>query len=213
MNKTNLIIIGGGGHAKACIDVIISTNQYNIIGYLGNEETLDPKYGVPYLGDDTLIEEYVNSASFLITVGQIKSSEIRKRIFTKLNDLNAAIATVISKHAIVSKYATIGRGTIVMHSAIIQANVIVGENCIINDRALLEHDVIVDCNCHISTGVILNGEVTISNNSFIGSGAIVNQKIIVGNNVIIGSGALVNRNVDDFTVVYGNPAKVKALNE
>ena len=40
MNKTNnLILIGGGGHAKACYDVILLENKFNVVGYLDKSET------------------------------------------------------------------------------------------------------------------------------------------------------------------------------
>ena len=30
----NLILIGGGGHAKACLDVVLTTKIFNVIGYI-----------------------------------------------------------------------------------------------------------------------------------------------------------------------------------
>ncbi len=34
MNKPNIILIGGGGHCKACIDVIEQENKYTIAGII-----------------------------------------------------------------------------------------------------------------------------------------------------------------------------------
>ena len=48
MLKQDIIIIGGGGHAKACIDIIESTGLYNILGYVDREETLDSKFNVNF---------------------------------------------------------------------------------------------------------------------------------------------------------------------
>ncbi len=207
MIKKNLILIGGGGHAKACIDVINSTEQFNIIGYFDFKETLEPKFGVEYLGNDSSIEKYIGKAEFIITVGQIKSPLIRTQIFDKLVSLKADIATIISKSAIVSKYSNIAKGTIVMHSVIIQANVSVGVNCIINDKVLLEHDVNIGNHCHVSTGAILNGEVSIGNSSFIGSGAVLKNGICVGELAVVGLGSVVINNIEDNQVYVGNPAK------
>ncbi len=207
MNKKDLILIGGGGHAIACIDVIQSTNQFNIIGYLDIKETIDSKFGIPYLGDDSKIENYIQQSAFIITVGQIKSPVIRTKIFDKLNSVGAEIATIISKHAIVSKYSKIGKGTIVMHSVILQSNTEIGENCIINDRVLIEHDSIVGNYCHISTGAILNGAVTIGDNSFVGSGAVLKNGITIGNEVVIGLGSVVLNNISNNQICVGNPAK------
>ena len=36
MNKKKIILIGGGGHCKSCIDVIESNNMFDIAGIVEN---------------------------------------------------------------------------------------------------------------------------------------------------------------------------------
>lgn len=209
MNKESIILVGGGGHAKACIDVILATDKYNIIGYFDIKESLDAKFGIPYLGPDSEINQYISKASFLITVGQINDPSIRIKLFNKLKALNAQLPVIISPFAYVSKFAIIGEGTIVMHGAIIQFNTEIGANCIINDKALIEHDAKVGKNCHVSTGAILNGDVVVMDNVFIGSGSVLKNGISISNNVIVGSGSNVVNDILDNNIVFGNPAKFK----
>jgi maltose O-acetyltransferase len=52
------------------------------------------------------------------------------------------------------------------------------------------------------------GRVTIGNDVFIGSGSIILPGIKIGDNVIIGAGSVVTKNVEQGTIVAGNPAKV-----
>ena len=207
MDKENLILIGGGGHARACLDVVLSTNLYNVLGYFDLTETLDKKFNLPYLGNDKEIEKYINTTSFLITVGQIQNPEIRVRIFEKLKSLNAKLPVIVSNNAYVSPYARIAEGTIVMHGVVIQCNASIGYNCIINDKALIEHDAFVGNHCHISTGVILNGDVSVSDKVFIGSASVIKNGVYISNNVIIGSGSNVINDVEGNKIVVGNPAK------
>lgn len=49
--------------------------------------------------------------------------------------------------------------------------------------------------------------VTIGENSFIGAGAIVLPGATIGKNCIIGAGAVVKGNIDDHSIMAGNPAK------
>ncbi len=207
MNKENLILVGGGGHAKACIDVILSTNKYNIIGYLDLSESLSPKYNIPYLGTDNEMGKYISNSSFLITVGQINNPNVRIKLFEQLKKNNAKLPVIISSNAYVSPHASIAEGTIIMHGAVVQFNASIGMNCIINDKALVEHDATVGNHCHISTGAILNGDVSIANNVFIGSGAVLKNGIQIGANVVVGSGSNVIHTIDDNKTVAGNPAK------
>ena len=41
MNKKEIIIIGAGGHAKSCIDVIEQEGKYDIVGLIGVENEED----------------------------------------------------------------------------------------------------------------------------------------------------------------------------
>ncbi|MGZ3929763.1 MAG: PglD-related sugar-binding protein, partial [Mucilaginibacter sp.] len=75
MPKKPLILIGGGGHCKSCIDVIESANEWEIIGILdGNMKPGDNVLNYSVVGDDSDIDKLIkNDYFFFITVGQIKS--------------------------------------------------------------------------------------------------------------------------------------------
>lgn len=51
-------------------------------------------------------------------------------------------------------------------------------------------------------------KVTIGNDVWIGMRVIIMPGITIGNGVIIGSGAIVTKDVPDFTIVAGVPAKI-----
>ena len=168
-----IILIGGGGHCKSCIDVIEQSCKYKI------EAILDPYVKGSLLGypiiskNDEHIEELVKQDYyFLITLGQIKTAKRRVEIYKLLKQYQAKIATVISPLAYVSKHATIKEGTIIMHHALVNAGALVEENSIINSKALIEHDAIIRKHSHISTGAIINGGVEVLKESFFGSGAV-----------------------------------------
>jgi sugar O-acyltransferase (sialic acid O-acetyltransferase NeuD family) len=146
--------------------------------------------GYPVLGGDDEVAKYVSSnAEFLITVGQIKSAEVRKKIYNNLVALKAQFATVVSLRAYVSQHAKIGAGTIIMHDALVNAGAVVGAQCIINTKALIEHDAKVSDFCHISTGAIVNGNVTVQESVFLGSQAVTLQGITVEAGKVIPAGS------------------------
>ena len=177
--KEKLILIGGGGHCKSCIDVIEQTDQYEIDGILDKTELVGQKVlGYEIIGTDKKIEKLATEGfCFLITVGQIRSSAIRVTLFDKLMECNAKIATIISPRAYVSKHARVGVGTIVMHHAMINADADIGKNCIINTKALIEHDVQIENHCHISTSAVINGGGVIKEGSFFGSNAVSKEHV------------------------------------
>lgn len=175
----NLILLGGGGHCKSCIDVIEQEGKYSITGILDDKELLGQNVlGYKFIGVDADIDKFATKGyTFLITVGQIKTSTIRKKLFSLLSKSNAHVATVISPRAYVSKHANIGKGTIIMHDVLVNASASVGKNCIINSKALIEHDTIIEDFCHISTSAVLNGGVRIKEGTFFGSNAVSKEYI------------------------------------
>ena len=43
MSKSEIILIGAGGHAISCIDIIEQQDKFKIAGLIGNEEELGKK--------------------------------------------------------------------------------------------------------------------------------------------------------------------------
>ena len=175
--KPEIILIGGGGHCKACIDVIEAEERFQIKGILDFPELVGSKIlDYEIIGTDNDLPKFVKKVNnFLITVGQIKSAEKRTELFKMVKNAGGTLPAIISPKAYMAKTARIGEGSIVMHQALVNANAQVGANCIINSKALIEHDAIVGDNCHISTGAIINGDVTVGNECFVGSGAVTVQ--------------------------------------
>lgn len=195
--KQKIILIGGGGHCKSCIDVIEQKETFQIAGIVDLPEKLHQKilgYEIIATDDDLpqMLNEYEN---FLITLGQIKSPDKRIRIFQTLREIGAKLPVTISPLAYVSKHAKIGDGTIIMHHALINAGAKIGENCIINTKALIEHDAIIGDHCHIATGAIINGGVKVGSGIFFGSNAVCKEYIEIVEQTVIGCGAKITRDL------------------
>ena len=206
MSKPSLILIGAGGHARSCIDVIEHLGNFNIAGLTGTEEELHNELiGYPIIGTDNDLPDLAKKYEYaLITVGQIQSSTLRQRLYKKVEELGFLLPSIVSPIAHVSSHAVIGNGSIIMHGAIINANAKVGKNCIINSNALIEHDANIEDNCHISTGAIVNGGVSIGLGSFIGSGSVIKQGITLGRECIVGMGLSIRHDHADKSKILTN---------
>lgn len=209
MELCKLILIGGGGHCKSCIEVIESTGMYEIVGILDVKE----KVGHSVLGytiidvDDAIVKYVNNEVAFLITIGQIKNAALRVKLYNKLKENGARLATVISENAVVSRRCSVGEGSIIMHGAKLNADVSIGVNCIINTNANIEHECMVGNHVHISTNTVLNGNCVVGDMTFIGSGTTVVQSMEIGKDVVIGAGAVVNKFCEDKSTYIGNPIR------
>jgi sugar O-acyltransferase (sialic acid O-acetyltransferase NeuD family) len=195
-----IILLGGGGHCKSCIDVIESEKKYTIKGIF--EKKRKKKFLLNY---KIFSESYLNKTQTrnnyaIVTVGQIKNYKIRVELFYKIKNLGFRIPSIVSPLAYVSKHAVIGQGTIVMHGAVVNAGAVIGDNCIINTNSLIEHDVIIGNHTHISTEATINGGVVINDKVFIGSRAIIKNNITIGEGSIIGAGLYIKKNLNKNTL-------------
>lgn len=196
--KNSLILIGGGGHCKSCIDVIEQEGSYAIAGILDKAELVGTQiFDYSIIGTDEEIARLAINHYFLITVGQIKSPATRVAIYAKLKEAGAKIAAIISPRAYISRHARLGEGSIVMHGAIVNASATIGNNCIINSHALVEHDAIIHDHCHIATGAIINGGVEVKEQTFIGSRVMAREYISIGAKSFVAGGVNIYRDLPD----------------
>lgn len=211
MNKP-LILIGGGGHCKSVIEAAESAG-YQIMGVLDMPEDVGKEIlSTKVIGTDDDIPQYIDKAEFVITVGFIKNPAIRIKLYNKVKEAGGKLATIIASTAYVSKYATIGEGTVVMHQAFVNAGAKVGNNVILNTFTNVEHDAVIGDQCHISTGTMVNGDCKVGTNCFIGSQSVLANAITIGDDIVIGAGSLVRKSISEKGIYYGNPAilKIKA---
>jgi len=205
MSKPNLILIGAGGHARACIEVIEQHGKYQIAGLVGRQEEMHTRHlGYSVIATDADLAELAKEYQYgFIALGQIRSPDRRIRLFSMTKELGFQLPVVISPTAHVSRHATIGTGTTIMHGATVNAGAKVGNNCIINTQAIIEHDAIVGDNCHVSTGAILNGGVRIGAGSFVGSGSVIKEGVSIGKWCLVGMGLSVRHNQGDHAQYVG----------
>lgn len=192
----SLVLVGGGGHCKAAIDVIEASNKL-IAGVVELSEcSIRSVLGYQVIGCDGDLPALVErGCEVFITIGQIKSALPRKAAYEYARKIGARIPLIVSPYARVSQHATLGHGTLVMHGAVVNPEAHIGDNVIINSMALVEHDVIIGNHCHIATGARVNGNVEIGSGVFIGSGAIIKNGVQIGPDAIIGAGVCVKSNV------------------
>lgn len=132
-------------------------------------------------------------------------------------------------NAQVREQAIIGENVIISKDAYIGTGVRVGNNSKIQNSALVYEPAIIDDGVFIGPGVILtndhfpravNSDLTLKSGSdweivgvhvgtgaAIGAGAICIAPLSVGKWATIGAGSVVTKNVPDFALVVGNPAR------
>jgi acetyltransferase-like isoleucine patch superfamily enzyme len=102
-------------------------------------------------------------------------------------------------------------------ASFINAGVVMGGGCrfgagvLINRSASIGHHTVLDDWVSIGPGAILSGNVRIGAHSMIGAGAILQSNIRLGANVRVAAGSVVRKDVEDNSIVSGNPGKAMRM--
>jgi sugar O-acyltransferase (sialic acid O-acetyltransferase NeuD family) len=209
VSTKDLILIGAGGHARACIEVIEQSGEFQIKGLVGlSHEVGAERLGYKVLATDSELTQLAHEFTYaIISIGQIISSAHRVRLYNLALNAGFTLPTIISPLAKVSRHASVGMGTIIMHGAIIGPGVTIGDNCIINSGVILEHDTIVEDNCHLSTRSTINGNVSVGEGTFVGSASVIKAGITIGANSLVGMGQIVRKSLPTDSKFLGEFTK------
>lgn len=194
-----VVIIGGGGHAKVLLDCIEEENKYKINCILDD----DPKIH-SLLHYNVFRLNHSESIPLLKSIIAIGNCNIRHRIAT---EINLEFFTSIHPKAVVSKYARVGKGSQIFAGSIINSGATIGNHCIINTGTIVEHDCEIRDYVHISPNTSIGGAVKIGEGTHIGIGTSIIQNVQIGRNVIVGAGAVVISDLPDNCTAVGIPAK------
>ncbi len=93
-SATAILLLGGGGHCNACIDVIETSGTHHIVGIVQPPAAgREPVLGYPIVGcDEDLPALLAHTPQALVTIGQITRPEIRMRLFHLLKTHGAEAA-------------------------------------------------------------------------------------------------------------------------
>lgn len=113
---------------------------------------------------------------------------------------------VIGDYNTIREYVTLNRATaaeeatVIGHNNLLMAYVHVAHNCEIEDSVV------------IANGVALAGHVHIESKAVIGGVLGIHQFVRVGRMAMLGGMSRIDRDVPPYTLVEGNPARVRSLN-
>ncbi|MFZ3091395.1 MAG: acetyltransferase [Nitrospirota bacterium] len=205
-----IILLGGGGHARVLIDLIIGCSEYDIAGILDPQiEKGTEVSGIIVLGSDDMLSELFDRGikDVCIAVGSIKDNNKRWMLYEKVKQIGFSVPALIHPKAVIAGDLQISEGVQIMAGSVIQTGSSIGENTIINTGAVIDHDNKVGRHVHICPGAVVSGGCIINDSAFIGAGATVIQGIRIGKNAIVAAGSVVINDVPDNSTVIGVPAK------
>ena len=202
--KPYIVIFGGGGHAKAIMDMVKQIGEYNIVGLI--DDTIPAGtmvLGNPILGTRTILPALFGQGVKLAAngVGGILDISVRVRIYKLLSDSGFTFPALIHPRATIEPSARIGSGVQVFANAYIGSEAVLQPMCMVNTNAVVSHDCEIGSYTHIAPGALLAGHVLIGERTLLGMGVTTAIGVKVGSGVRIGNGAIILADITDNTII------------
>jgi UDP-perosamine 4-acetyltransferase len=202
--------IGAGAHAKAVLEAIRSSGQFDVAALVDDDPALagTEVLGIPVVAPEALEGLRADGVAHAFAgVGGVGNSSPRRLVFERLLAAGFELPPILHASAVVSSWARLGRGTQVLAGAIVNAAAEVGDDVILNTGAIVEHDCRIGAHTHIAPGARLAGLVDVGEGAHVGIGAVVIERVRIGENALVAAGAVVIRDVPAGTRVAGVPAR------
>ena len=202
-NPKRVAIFGTGGHGREVVCLLKDLGRYDEIAGLFEPDDIYKKRSL--VGVDVLPQSAFDptTQSAVVAIGD---SAIRNKVACELSP-DTEFEVLVHPTATLSKWVTLGAGTLVFAGCVFTCDIQVGVHCHFNLNATISHDAVFGDFCTVSPGVNVSGNCTFGNRVTLGANAATRQQIRVCDDVHVGAGGVVVKDIDRSGVYAGVPAK------
>jgi sugar O-acyltransferase (sialic acid O-acetyltransferase NeuD family) len=206
-----ILLIGASGHARVIIDMIERSAEHQIAGLIADSSRNETDVcGYPIVGDLRDLRRLACELRVERVIAAIGDNwnrgEVVRRACEGVADIQ--FVTVAHPSTQIARNVEIGAGTVLMAGSVVNTGARIGKHCVVNTKASVDHDCTVGDFVSIAPGATLGGNVRIGEFSAVSLGANVIHGVTVGTHAVIGAGSVVVRDVPDYAIAYGVPARV-----
>lgn len=199
-----LLIYGGGGHAKAVMEMAQAMGIFHIAGIIDDNIPAGAQVlGIPVLGTRAVLPQVAAQGVILAAngVGGIIDIQTRVQLFELLENYSFTFPALQHPRATVEPSAEVGEGVQVFANAYVGSSSVLHPRCMVNTNAVVSHDCEIGAYSHIAPGALLAGLVQVGEKSLVGMGVTTAIGVKIGNRVRIGNGAIILADVPDKTII------------
>ncbi len=203
MNK--ILLMGSGSLAVDLIDM------FGREAFAG--AYVDDGFGLTGVGDLRRWHDLADSARrgqrFLLAVAD---AEQRQRFADMAEAAGLRpCEPMVSRHAVIAKSAQLAVGSVVAHFAVIGPAAQLMPHVLVMHNAVVGHDSVLHHNCVVCAGASIAGGVHLGSGCFLGPNAVIAPKVQIAAGSFLSAGTACLRNVDQPSVLIGNPARRVAV--
>lgn len=211
----NLIVLGGSGIGMIAISIAKELGTYTIGGFLNDVVPVGSLIGkyekYPVIGTTADLPKFLENEEnefFIAYVGMQQEQSVFEKIVS-LNIPSNRLATLIHPSANVPKgMCKIGNGVLMAPLSQLSPDTTLEDNSMMLANSFLGHDSTLKRFAHIASNATVGANVTVGRACHIGTNSTVRERTVIGDFCLVGSGSVVLNDVEDNSIVVGNPAKL-----
>jgi sugar O-acyltransferase (sialic acid O-acetyltransferase NeuD family) len=199
-----IVTVGSGRFAFQVGEIIRQTEKYSKAEHFSFCRHAPNDQSTPFPRIDVLPQAF----DYIIAIGNPGYRQNEWKYIANAR-LDSKPISLISHKACIDQTATLAEdgGIIVLPHSVISSTVKLGPFSIVGVGSIIEHDCTIGSFCTIGPGAVICGSVYVETSSFIGANATVIQSLSIGKCSTIGAGSVIINDVDERSVVVGNPGR------
>ena len=212
MTRQRIVVLGGVGSgvivAEAIRAAAVLGAANELLGFLNDAVPRGSALaGFPVLGRFDDWRKCSPDTLFISAIPKPTEALARFRRLMSLGIPQDRWATVTHPQAVMADSAKLGRGSYIGPLAIVEAGLVAGEHTCLRGGCYISHDVSMERYVFVGPNATVLGRCRLGEGCHIGANAVCREERSIGRYAVLGVGAVVIRDIPDFAVVVGNPAK------
>jgi sugar O-acyltransferase (sialic acid O-acetyltransferase NeuD family) len=208
---TPVVILGAGGDALVVAEAIRQATEagqpVELAGFLDDALAGTSVEGLPVFGG---LDDWAGLGAdirFIPAIQKVRDMPRRAARLEALGIPQERWGQIIHPRAVVARNVRIGAGVYIAACATVQPGCMIGDFATLRGGAALGHDATVERHGYVGPNATLCGKTFVREGAHLGPNAVLLDGKQVGRFSVIGIGSAVTKDVAEFTVVMGNPAR------
>ena len=210
MGRRPIYVLGTGGLAREMAQLLGQLGLGEAFrGFIAaGEDEVGRRLDLgPVVGDDAWLLGSTGAADVVVGIGHPAARAAAVAQYVDAGR-DFDFPTLIHPTAVLdASTVALGRGNVVTAGCVFTVDIAAGDFNLFNWTVTVGHDARIGSCCVINPGAHVSGGVTIGDRVLVGTGAAVLEGRTVGSDAIVGAGAVVTRDVPDYALVVGSPAR------
>jgi sugar O-acyltransferase (sialic acid O-acetyltransferase NeuD family) len=193
-----ILLVGTGSFAEVAFEYFEGEAETTVAGFLVESAYRDRTEfcDVPVIDFENAEASFPpDEHEIFVALVYNELNRSRTRLLSQAKGKGYRAASFISKHAFISKSATLGEHCFVFEGNVIQPQVSIGDNVVLWSGNHIGHHTRIENNVFVSSHVVISGHCTIGENCFLGVNSAITNDTVVGADCWIGPGVTIPSDV------------------